>query len=581
VGGSGIEVTVSLFTALRRFRYPDTRRVLWADAICINQGDNNERSSQIQLMGRVYKACWEVLIWLGEEDDFRFDPRRILNDLSDHRHEVARFEEYIKQQNIQHVAPLKTALPSLIDPKMPLDIPAAINLLQLFADGKHLYELPIFQIEAFPKFAICPRWYNVCSSLIHFLSRPWFKRLWTIQEAVLPPKAILQLGKSQVDLEILFEADKSIIKHSVFSDCCTPLCGLLWEAGRDGQDLLSVSFGRIRMTELSEARFFSQQQRAASFTKGMTVPLRIARERAVTDPHDCIYGLLGIFPNIMPETDFPDYDIDIACLFSRCTKRLFEETSSLERFRDIHHRPSDPYNLPSWCLNWNQPQELFMDEVYNSCGAFQQYRVISCSQHDRVLAVEATFLGKITSINYFTKSSQHIGKFTNAIMSWQTSASEVAGITGDAFWKILFLDRPVVNRNRKRNPNQMPEMYPNDFFVVERWWKWLLTLDPTKHYRTYTPYPDEAFEDCFAVFDCIHAAETSTALYSTNTELVGITRSGIWEDDSICVCKGSPIPLILRPCDGGMYSLVGVSYVHVIMDGSATVDAKWETVNLC
>lgn len=70
VNGSRIEVTVNLFSALRRFRRPDTPRVLWADAVCIDQGDKNERSSQVRLMGRVYEECWQVLIWLGEEMTF-------------------------------------------------------------------------------------------------------------------------------------------------------------------------------------------------------------------------------------------------------------------------------------------------------------------------------------------------------------------------------------------------------------------------------------------------------------------------------------------------------------------------------
>jgi hypothetical protein len=34
-----LSITTSLFTALKRFRRPDETRVLWADAICINQDD--------------------------------------------------------------------------------------------------------------------------------------------------------------------------------------------------------------------------------------------------------------------------------------------------------------------------------------------------------------------------------------------------------------------------------------------------------------------------------------------------------------------------------------------------------------
>lgn len=39
---------------------------LWADAICINQQDDAERSQQVKLMGSIYKQSTHLLIWLGE-----------------------------------------------------------------------------------------------------------------------------------------------------------------------------------------------------------------------------------------------------------------------------------------------------------------------------------------------------------------------------------------------------------------------------------------------------------------------------------------------------------------------------------
>jgi hypothetical protein len=44
------------------------RRVLWVDAICINQDDLNERSSLIQLMADIYGCSRQVLVRLGDAD---------------------------------------------------------------------------------------------------------------------------------------------------------------------------------------------------------------------------------------------------------------------------------------------------------------------------------------------------------------------------------------------------------------------------------------------------------------------------------------------------------------------------------
>ncbi|KAN0102169.1 Heterokaryon incompatibility protein (HET) domain containing protein [Hyaloscypha variabilis] len=64
-----LPITQNLAAALFRFRRADKQRVLWADAVCINQQDIAERGHQVQLMGRVYNEASCVLIWLGEEDE--------------------------------------------------------------------------------------------------------------------------------------------------------------------------------------------------------------------------------------------------------------------------------------------------------------------------------------------------------------------------------------------------------------------------------------------------------------------------------------------------------------------------------
>jgi hypothetical protein len=65
--GKPLQITVSLFTALRHLRLPDRNRALWADAVCINQGDDIEKGSQVSLMSLIYSKTSRILIWLGED----------------------------------------------------------------------------------------------------------------------------------------------------------------------------------------------------------------------------------------------------------------------------------------------------------------------------------------------------------------------------------------------------------------------------------------------------------------------------------------------------------------------------------
>jgi hypothetical protein len=45
---------------------------LWADAVCINQKANKEKSSQVAQMNRIYEYANRVLIWLGDGDESTF-----------------------------------------------------------------------------------------------------------------------------------------------------------------------------------------------------------------------------------------------------------------------------------------------------------------------------------------------------------------------------------------------------------------------------------------------------------------------------------------------------------------------------
>ena len=60
-------VTISLHRALQQLSDSHLDRVLWADSVCINQTDVDERNRQVRLMAKVYATASRVLVWLGED----------------------------------------------------------------------------------------------------------------------------------------------------------------------------------------------------------------------------------------------------------------------------------------------------------------------------------------------------------------------------------------------------------------------------------------------------------------------------------------------------------------------------------
>jgi hypothetical protein len=69
VDSQPFHVTRNLFEALKVLRQPSEPRVLWADAICIDQGNLAERSSQVAIMGEIYRQATAAIAWLGPEPE--------------------------------------------------------------------------------------------------------------------------------------------------------------------------------------------------------------------------------------------------------------------------------------------------------------------------------------------------------------------------------------------------------------------------------------------------------------------------------------------------------------------------------
>jgi hypothetical protein len=63
--GKIIMVTQNLKDALLRFKLKDRSRVVWVDAVCINQNDDVEKGSQVKLMERIYRNATRVCVWPG------------------------------------------------------------------------------------------------------------------------------------------------------------------------------------------------------------------------------------------------------------------------------------------------------------------------------------------------------------------------------------------------------------------------------------------------------------------------------------------------------------------------------------
>ncbi|KAK4224940.1 hypothetical protein QBC38DRAFT_511396 [Podospora fimiseda] len=70
IEGNELSVGANLYKALLHLRDGFVERILWVDAICINQNDNTgEKEQQVQSMAKIYSKASRAIVWLGEATD--------------------------------------------------------------------------------------------------------------------------------------------------------------------------------------------------------------------------------------------------------------------------------------------------------------------------------------------------------------------------------------------------------------------------------------------------------------------------------------------------------------------------------
>jgi ankyrin repeat protein len=161
VNGSTMYVTSNLYAALQHLRLNNQDRIIWIDAICIDQVNDKERAHQVQHMSKIYKEAEQVIVWLGRgttESDFTMD-----------------FMKQLQENNMKVKSGWRPFTISL-GPGRP-DIP--INRLR---EGMKL-----------------------------MLNQPWFRRIWILQEIANARVATIICGRKSVSARV-FAQVSSIIR---------------------------------------------------------------------------------------------------------------------------------------------------------------------------------------------------------------------------------------------------------------------------------------------------------------------------------------------------------------------------------
>ena len=163
IDGWTLGVTENLYWALRYLRSQDIDQIFWVDAVCIDQSNNIERGHQVQQMGNIYSQANRVIFWLGS-------PTYEINALMDSL-------KQLEKESIKHAC----GNWKLTDVRW-MDLWSAVQ-----STLKNLY----LNIET--------RQYKGMEML---LERPWFKRVWILQEVANAKVAVVCTGTRSISARI-------------------------------------------------------------------------------------------------------------------------------------------------------------------------------------------------------------------------------------------------------------------------------------------------------------------------------------------------------------------------------------------
>lgn len=212
-------VPSNLVDALRVLRKEKDTLLLWGDAACIDQSNVSERGHQVNLMGKVFAGAERVHIWLGQSNGDAEEAFGCIHDILE------------------------------IDEGVPYDSRDTIEgaiALEAFFDN-----IPDTRWNAFKRVT----------------ARPWFTRIWVIQEVGLAPEATVMCGELEINWDLLVRASR--------------ILGF-WYLG-DRLGFLGVGhIGNIR-------RIYEDR----SYDTTFIYILDQAREHNSSDPRDKVFALLG------------------------------------------------------------------------------------------------------------------------------------------------------------------------------------------------------------------------------------------------------------------------------------------------
>ena len=508
-------ITQTLHLALLRLRLPDKDRVLWVDAICVDQGSNTERNHQVGLMRGIYAKASHVIVWLGE--DWK-GCDQVMNAI----------KTLAENHDIHMLRPPDSSI-------------ASQNMTISHA-----------QLQ---------------KNILRFFNLPWWHRLWTVQEYVLAKQVIFQCGTWQLSSEVIRSFAKTTDHHVL--NCCSSFLDVYQQY--DKETRLCLRDVMVWCSDLDIAR--RRPSNDFLFT------LFAFRNRVSSDPRDKLYGMLALATGKYAALIEPDYTLPIEVVYENAAMAFINRTGTLDIFSHLYGIRNRNITLPSYIPDWTANTLLVKNAFDPRYWWFKGLQTEFQASGNSTAKIISSQPGMLTLSGVFFDTILRISKpvyDTSKIQEWKECAQSYDALNSPygssysaqerVFWRCLSGDMIICRDSQLR-----PLIDDLDFPKYKQWAAWYSSHpDDKTHALT---------ASALEFFDTHDAVGTCRSFAVTEKGYIGFVPLGAKPGDRIAVLLGGKVPYILRRVEDNKlsddlrktaqpyYEILGDGYIHGIMKG--------------
>ncbi|ETS86704.1 hypothetical protein PFICI_00532 [Pestalotiopsis fici W106-1] len=309
--GFQLSVTRNLASALvcllSKGKANDLSLTFWIDSICINQSNHAERQAQVMLMGSIYRQAVEVIVWLGPASDNSDLAFRVCHRLSGQETGAP-----TRSQRRAGSREFSKRIKALYTP-----------LTNVFGDKSINF-----------KYRGIRTIIREMRAVHDILTRPWWSRVWIIQEVTLAKHVVVFCGDAHIYWDQLLVG---------------VIACLDWPRAKHYIDLATAHYARVLFQARQVVMCYNHDSSRLLFHL-----ISQCRWSKATDPRDKVYGLLGLASIDSDSSNVRvDYSQSIEDCYRTALLDIIKASGSLEILQLCRKPPGlkatyKSPQLPSW-----------------------------------------------------------------------------------------------------------------------------------------------------------------------------------------------------------------------------------------